>query len=176
MQVTTKVIKKEDRFCIHPHPQSHSVERVLFKLKPLFLVLTFQIYNIPGQGQHGETEHDTTFETCQLIKSKINPSITLWSGQGFIVKWIFHHGLGNLQIYNVQITVKCTCETLLPLPWSDNYSHHVEQPPINLPKKNCPPPPEKHFFGKTSSPYFRGCETPRLIFAEIFQDTIQPTI
>lgn len=76
MQVTTKVIKKEDRFCIHPHPQSHNVERVLFKLKPLFMVLTFQIYNIPGQGQHGETEHDT-FETCQLIKSKINPSITL---------------------------------------------------------------------------------------------------
>ena len=27
-----------------------------------------------------------------LLTSRINPSITLWNGRGFIFKWIFHHG------------------------------------------------------------------------------------
>ena len=79
------------------------------------------------------------------------------------------------EICRVQITVKCICETPLSLPWSDNYSHHVEQPPINFPKKVCPAV-KSFFLEKKSSPYFRRWETPRLIFAQIFQDTIQPTI
>ena len=51
VQVTTKDVKKEDRFCKKSSPpQRQSVQRVFFKFNPLFLVLTFHIcqYQRPG--------------------------------------------------------------------------------------------------------------------------------
>ena len=48
-----------------------------------------------------KTDHEITFETSELLTSRINPSIILWNGQDFEYPTIVGE---NIQIYTVQIT------------------------------------------------------------------------
>ena len=56
----------------------------------------------------------------------MNPSILLYNGQGFILKWIFHHGWKKCFRFTVFRLLKNTfCETPFALAWS--LVSHVEQ-------------------------------------------------
>ena len=76
----------ERRQTLHQIPSPRNIVRKgCFSNLTLFLVLTFQkIYQYPIQ-------HDATFETSELLNSRINLFKTLWNGQGFILKQIFRH-------------------------------------------------------------------------------------
>ena len=52
----------------------------------------------------GETEHETIFETSELLTSRINPSIILQTGQSFIFKCVTHNGWGKFS------DLQCICD------------------------------------------------------------------
>ena len=51
MQVTTKDVKKEDRFCMKSKLPEGSVQRMFFKFNPYFCGSIFKYINTLGQGQ-----------------------------------------------------------------------------------------------------------------------------
>ena len=76
----------------------------------------------------------------------MNPPIILYNYQGFILKWIFHHGWKNFQIYSVQITEKYILWNFFLLVWS---LVPVEQLPYKFSSQNLSPH-KKYFFWKKS--------------------------
>ena len=60
----------------------------------------------------------------------------------------------NFQIYTVQITGKCICETFPPSLYDLIIGPHVKKSPINLPKNVCSP--MENFFKRKKSSHALG--------------------
>ena len=114
LQVNTKDIKKGDRLCMKSSIPEAQCSRGVFQIQhPICSVNFSNNISVPQlKVSTRETEHDMTFETSQLLTSRINPSIVLQTYQGFICKCIPTVVGENFQIYRVHITEKRICETL----------------------------------------------------------------
>ena len=65
MQVTTKVVKKEDRLCMKSPPPEAECEKGVFQIQTLVSGVNFSNNMSVSQARvnMSEIEHDTTFET-----------------------------------------------------------------------------------------------------------------
>ena len=79
MQVTTKNIKKEDRLCMKLTVPKALCTKGIFQIQPPISGANFSNnISIPQfRVNMKEIEHDKTFETYELLTSRINPSIIL---------------------------------------------------------------------------------------------------
>ena len=83
MQVTTKDVKKEDRLSMKSPPSEVECEKGVFQIQaPVSGVNFSDNMSIPkARVNTSETEHDTTFETSQILKSDSHlpkKSISIW--------------------------------------------------------------------------------------------------
>ena len=83
-----------------------------------------------------ETELDSIFETSQPLTVRINPSIILQNGLDLFSSVSPTMARANFQIYTVQITGKCICETFPSLLHDLIIRPHVKQIPHKISKNS----------------------------------------